>query len=331
MKKTSLWSKPALKVRIVFILLLGLGSVQLGAEVSEAADFLRKHDVAFDLFVNDRFHAFHNFHDTGNSEFNHDRSLHVLYVNPAVSIRLAPGLLGFFELESQFIYDFDDEESADDQETRNAYLKALVPGMNWMTISAGRQSLSTLDGFIYDGEAPAFRLQADFERGLGLPLKLDSVIAGVERDSPYLQADLTYNYAFLESLTFSYGWFRDTDDGIAVIFNELDSETSYRSRSQFHWFGASLKMFLDDFFLRTSFVYERGTIRLREGDPGSRSMAVHAYLADVNLDYYFTSHLWFSFFVFVASGDDRPLQGTLRSFISIDPFIDKTSIFFNGG
>ena len=60
------------------------------------------------------------------------------------------------------------------------------------------------------------------ERGFTWPLKLQMLVAEVENDSPYIHAELKYNFAFFESVTFFYGWFRDTNDGIARIFNYLD-------------------------------------------------------------------------------------------------------------
>lgn len=298
--------------------------------VCDAGLFL-KNDIEFELFVNDRFHVFNDFFDSGVKKFNQDRELHIFYVNPSITALLAPHIQGVLELESEFIYDFDEKNSEDDFEVRNAYIQAVIPGWNWVYFLAGRQALKTGGGLIYDDESPSFRIKADLERGFEWPLKLQMFAAEVENDCPYVHTELKYNFSFFESVIFSYGWFRDTDDGIANIFNDHRDENIYKSRGEMHWFGISVKKFLGNVFLRTTFIYEKGSVRLKEAGVDSSTMRMRGYLLDVNFDYNFSNNFSGSLFFYVSSGDDRPEKGTLRSFISIDPYVDKTNIFFNGG
>ena len=55
------------------------------------------------------------------------------------------------------------------------------------------------------------------------------------------------------------------------------------------------------------------------------------YLLDLNFDYSLNDRCILTAFFFMASGDNSPQNGTLHTFFSINPFIDKTNIFFNGG
>ena len=214
------------------------------------AGLLPGETVEFELFVNDRLHFFDDFFDSGRKKFTQDGNYHILYVNPLVSANLGPHLRGVLELEAELLFDFHDHAFDDDIEVRNAYLQGMLPGLNWTWFSAGRLAIRTMDGMIYDDNSPAFMVHADFERGFDWPLKLQALVTRIDDDSPYIHADLKYNFAFLESVTFSYGWFRDRDDGIARIFNYLEEERLYQSRGKLHWFGISLKKFLGKFFFQ---------------------------------------------------------------------------------
>ncbi len=312
----------------LFICLLAFtGTVQSAG----AQGLLSRENISFELFVNDRFHVINEFFDSGRRKFNQDYNLHVLYLNPSMTAQLGSHLVGVFELESEFLFDIDDDHLDDDINVRNAYLQAMVPGLDWTNVTAGRLAFRTVDGLIYDDEAPAIRLQADLERAISWPLKFRVIAAEVDNDSPYIHAELTYAFSFLESITLYYGWFRDTNDGIARIFNFFEDERVYESRGKIQWFGLSLRTFIGSVLMRTTCVYERGSVRLRHEENGRTSMEMRGYLIDVNFDYNFTKDFSGSLFMFVASGDKKPLKGTFRSFVSIDPFIDKTNIFFNGG
>ncbi|MFC1591601.1 hypothetical protein ACFL43_03655 [Thermodesulfobacteriota bacterium] len=312
---------------ILFLLLVLLSS----AALLHGAGLPSDEAIEFELYINDRFHTLHDFFNSGSRKFNQDRDLHILYVNPYVAAPLGSYAYGVLELEAEFLFDFHNHAGDDTIEVRNAYIQALAPGCDWIALTAGRQAISTLDGLLYDDNSLAISLHADMERGLDLPLKLRALFTEVEHDSPYFHAELKYNFDFLESVTLSYSWFRDTNDGIARIFDYLEQERRYGSRGKLHWLGLSVRKFLGDALLRTTCIFGRGTVHLRQPGQGTRTMRVRSYLIDINLDYSLTERLSLSAFFFLSSGDKQPGQGTLRSFVSIDPYVDKTNIFFNGG
>ncbi len=292
---------------------------------------LTRDDFEFDLFVNDRFHSLHNFFDSGRRTFNQDRNLHIIYVNPALTTYFGDHMRGVLELEGHFVIDIDRDDTDDLMEVRNAYLQAILPGHNWLSVLAGREYLSTMGGLIYDEASPVIRLDADLEGPLDLPFHFQVLVTEVENDSPYLHTRLKYRFSFFESLTFSYGLFRDTNNGIARIFNFIEQERVYTSRGRIQWFGLSLRKFIGDVFMRAAFIYNKGSVSLRHLDEGRRSMSMRGYLLDINFDYSVSDSVMLTAFLFLASGDNRPRKGTLRSFIAIDPYVDKTNIFFNGG
>ena len=238
--------------------------------------------INFNLFINDRIHCFNDFLDSGKKKFSQDRNLHIFYANASLTALLGPHIQGVLELDSEFIYNLEKDNSDDDLDVRNAYIQTILPGLNWIAFSIGRQAISTINGFIYDNEAPAFRLQADMERGFTWPLKFQMLVAEVENDSPYIHAEFKYNFAFFESVTFFYGWFRDTNDGIARIFNYLEEERLYKSRGKIQWIGFSARKFWGNAFLRTSFIYERGSVSLRHQETGRHTMQMRGYLFDMN-------------------------------------------------
>jgi hypothetical protein len=83
--------------------------------------------------------------------------------------------------------------------------------------------------------------------------------------------------------------------------------------------------------IRANIIYEKGSFDLKPKGGGSKKVGTRGYLIDINCDYGFTKTIFGSVFFYVSSGDRRPESGKFRSFISIDPYIDKTNIFFNGG
>lgn len=287
--------------------------------------------VDFTLFVNDRFHLLDHFYDSGKKTFDWEKNLHVLYLNPSLTAPLGSGVLAVLEAEGQFTYDFDRHDFDDDVDLRNAYIQTLLPGVKWMSVSVGQQALRTMDGLIYDDESPTFRMKADLERGFSWPLKLDALITEVKHTNPYVHADLKYCFSLLESISLSYGWFRDTDDGVARIFNSLEEERVYTSRSRMQWYGFSAQKFIGNALVKTTFIYERGGVHLRTKSMGSHSMDMRGYLADVTCEYSLTDRLSTTLFLLFASGDKNPTGGAFRSFVAIDPYVDKTNIFFNGG
>jgi len=84
-------------------------------------------------------------------------------------------------------------------------------------------------------------------------------------------------------------------------------------------------------FFRGTCIYGHGTARLRHPEQGRHTLKLRSYLIDLNCDYNLTKSLACTLFFYMASGDGSPTSRTLRSFVSIDPYVDKTNIFFNGG
>jgi hypothetical protein len=297
------------------------------------AQILSSDSLSYSLFINDRFHFMNDFYDSGRRSFDQDRSLHVLYAAPAATLQLGSSLQAVFEAEGQFTYEMDDSDTDQDIDLRNAYLKAYIPGARWSTLAVGQQALSTAGGLIYDDESPTLRLRADLEKGFDLPLKLDALVARVDQDCPYVHAELRYCFSLLESGSIIYGHYRDTHNGLARIYNSLEYSELYKGSSRTQWFGLSLRKFLGNVLLRTTALYETGSARLRSTSvlADSRSMRTRGYLLDVNFDYVLTDRCTMTAFFFMASGDSNPRKGAFTAFTAIDPYIDKTNIFFNGG
>jgi hypothetical protein len=128
-------------------------------------DFLSRHQVDFNLIVDDRVHVFQNFLDQGRKKFSKDANYHILYLVPSLSAFLAPNIRGVLEIEGEFIFDLDSDDFEEDIEVRNAYLQGIIPPLSWVSFSVGRQAFSTVGGLIYDDEAPALKAYIDLERG----------------------------------------------------------------------------------------------------------------------------------------------------------------------
>lgn len=290
-------------------------------------------DISFWLFINDRFDLMGNFYDNGRRSFEQDRNLHVLYVAPAMTVPLGPHMQAIAEVEGQFTYEMGEHKHYKDIDLRNAYLRTSLPGARWSKLSVGQQSLSTAGGLIYDDESPTLRIKADLEQGFDLPLKFDGLITRVDGGYPYVSAELRYYFSLLESFSLIYGNYRGRDDGLARIFNALEFADFYRSRSRTQWFGFSLRKFLGNALLRSTFLYETGSAHVRSISEfaTSRRLRTRGYLLDINVDYLLTEQLTLTGFFFMTSGDGKPQEGSFTAFYAINPYIDKTNIFFNGG
>jgi hypothetical protein len=298
-----------------------------------SAQMLASDKISYSLFINDRFHLMNDFYDSGRRSFEQDRNLHVLYVAPAATIPIGSSMQAVLEAEGQFTYEMDDSELDRDIDLRNAYLKTVIPGARWSTLLIGQQALSTAGGFIYDDESPTVRFKFDLERGFDLPLKLDMLVTRVDQDCPYVNAELRYCFSLLECSSFIYGYYRDRDNGMARIYNALAYSSTYSSRGETQWFGLSLRKFLGPVLMRATALYETGSAHLRSSSLllPSRRLRTEGYLLDFNFDYILTDRCTLTAFFFMASGDGSPQRGKLTAFYGINPYIDKTNIFFNGG
>jgi len=297
------------------------------------AQMLSPDKISYSIFVNDRFDFMNDFYDSGKRNFKEDLNLHVLYVDPAVTVSLGPYLQAVAEVDGQFIYELGDSRINRDIDLLNGYLKAVIPGAQWMSVAVGQQSLSTAGGFIYDDESPTVRYRADLERGFDLPLKFDTLISRIKENSPYVHAELKYCFSLLESGSVIYGYYRDRSNSIARIYNALEFDNLYKSRSKTQWFGLSMRKFLGNVLMRGTALYETGTAHLlpKKLTAAEREFRTRGYLLDLNFDYSLNDRCTLTGFFFMASGDSRPQHGALNTFFAINPFIDKTNIFFNGG
>jgi hypothetical protein len=292
---------------------------------------VRAEDIELDIFVNTRYHGMRHFYDGGRETFGYTTNLQILYVNSALKVHFRPFVRGALEVEQQWWVDIDRDDTDDKRVIRNAYLQAELPGYAWLSLLAGRQYLSVAQGMLYDDPSPVVRLDADIEYGFGWPVQAQAFITQVSSGSPYVHAQLKYSFSFLGSFTLLYGRFRDTDDGIAQIFNALERDYAYRSRGSVQWAGGMLRMFAGDFFIRATALYQTGSATLRHRDRQPRHLRLRGYLLDLNADYSLGRELTASAFFFMASGDSSPAGRTLRTFVAIAPYIDKTNIYFNGG
>lgn len=288
-------------------------------------------DSDFSLFINDRIHVLRHFFDSGKEDFSHDRTLHVLYLNPSLSLCPAPHIRMVMEVEGQFTFDFKKDDDDSDIDLRNAYLQVAVPRWPWLNVSLGQQALTAMDGLVYDDESPCARIKADLERGFSLPVKVDAFVTEIGDRSPYINIDLKYCYSLLESVRLLYGWFRDYENGVAKIFNYLERQRLYTSRGRVQWIGASASTFIGSTLVKTTGIFEHGSTRLKKRHSGTNTITTRGYAVDIQAEYSFGPKLSGALFFYLASGDSNPQTGTLKSFLSIDPYIDKTNIYFNGG
>ena len=288
-------------------------------------------DLEFSLFINDRIHVLGHFFDSAKENFSHDRTFHVLYLNPSLSLSPVPHIRIVMEVEGQFTFDFKKDDDESDIDLRSAYLQLAAPRWPWLNLSLGQQAITTMDGLVYDDESPCVRIKGDLERGFSLPVKVDVLFTEIKDRSPYINIELKYCYSLLESVRLLYGWFRDYENGVAKIFNYLERQRIHTSRGRVQWIGASTSTFVGSALVKTTGIFEYGSTRLKKLHSGTNTFTTRGYAVDIQAEYSFSPKLSGGIFFYLASGDSNPRRGTLKSFLSIDPYIDKTNIYFNGG
>jgi hypothetical protein len=145
-------------------------------------------------------------------------------------------------------------------------------------------------------------------------------------------AALTWGFrpAFYETFELTAIWFKDRENRMAALFQPWFVDAGVKSSGDLYWIGGAADFFAGDVYLSVMAFYQFGAVRVDFPNAGTR-MDVAAYMADMEASYNITDRVSAGGFLFLASGDRRPLRGNVEAFLSPMPFHDRSPIFFAGG
>jgi hypothetical protein len=219
-----------------------------------------------------------------------------------------------------------DDRLAEDETTAGiarAYLGYTSP--SW-SVDAGKMPFFVAGGRILSSEEPG----ASFAwGGRGKAFARGDAFMAFDQCP---MAALTWGFrpAFYETFEVTAVWFRDRENRLAELFRPWFFDDDIKSSGDLYWIGGNAEFFLGDAYLTAMAFYQFGAVSLDFPRAEAR-MDVDAYIADVEASYNITDTLSVSGYVFLASGDRRPLHGDVEAFLSPMPFHDRSPVFFSGG
>lgn len=224
---------------------------------------------------------------------------------------------------------------------------------------AGKRRVLVGEGFVLDNYALGGGVAVDLEEAGAAPLRFS--LAGVipngdfteeGKKSPLVHFEAVWPFGMLEELSLWSAWFHDGDSALSeMLLYGVSSFLLSRylipryssSRGNFFWVGLSGNKLFARATLSWTAAIEFGwanlVLTLRNAISGEDitypgSLRALGGMTDVSFHYDVTD--WFTpglFFLYLSgeAGQRQDVGGSYGSFISVYPYITRTSVFFNGG
>ena len=282
-------------------------------------------DFYYGLGIYDVFNVDENFFDPGNRPPEYDDTYNLLYLSPMLNAGLGHGISMDFVEDLKWTLGQNAEDSELDFLVRNAFL--TVQGGRGI-IRMGLQHFRYARGLVLDNEEPGLRL--DLDLGESAYINLQASVVG--DSSPLSSIALGCRQDIGEKVELFMAWFRDEDDSFGAVLDKALPPYHHESQGDYFWYGLDVEHLVGDFFVSAIGVLQNGNIDLkRRGVIGKKGMDLHSFMADLEVSYNFTPFFSMGPFLYLASGDRKPLDGDMEAFIAIIPYNPRTAIFFNGG
>jgi hypothetical protein len=259
---------------------------------------------------------------TDQLHFTSDRSYSLIWAAPYLSFTPRKGVTGY--LQADISWENSDVEVVEDgaeAELTHAYLSLSKGGVS---ADLGLQTVLFGNGLIMADEVPAAVLNLNRDKAylrLSLVRALDS--------SPMAAATLGYRPGYFEDLALFGLWFQDQDDAFAnaipYIYQLL---LEPRSEGDLYWAGVSAEILVGKALFTAMGAYQWGELTLFT-DAARARYDVSAYLADLSLEGNLAPWCSLGAFLFMAGGDDTPMNRELNSFVAIMPYNPRAVIFFD--
>jgi hypothetical protein len=314
---TTLSSSLALLLSVLNLLVipaLGAAATQtaLEIEISEAYT-LKENDLQRD-----------NLERVNDLHFQRDRSYNLINITPSLSLTAEKHLEAF--LSADLVWENpveDDRHNGVDAELNSAFIS--IKGGKLRT-DLGFQPVLIGNGFIMADNVPAAVVHMDFGKGYA---EMKSVLA--LDSSPLFGLTLGYRPGYFEHIEIFAARFQDQDDAFAAsaplvyqLWRDLSSEGSLT------YYGASARLFAGNALLSMTGACQTGEFTISNGIRDATT-DVDAWFGDIGLERNFSEWLNIGIFCFFASGEqiDRPLEGKLNAWVSVNSYNPRAVIFFD--
>ncbi len=261
--------------------------------------------------------------------FDQDDRYSILGAYPALRLDFTDNVRGAIIGELECIHSWEaasDDRLTEDETTAgiaHAYLG--YTSSSW-TVDAGKLPFRIAGGRILSSEEPG----ASFAwSGRGKTFGRGDVFMAFDQCP---MAALTWGFrpGFYETIEVTGVWFRDGENRMAELFRPWFFDANIKSSGNLYWIGGNAEFFLGDIYLTAMAFYQFGAVALDFPRAKAR-MDVGAYMGDVEAFYNISDTLSVSGYLFLASGDRRPLSGDVEAFLSPMPFHERSPVFFSGG
>ncbi len=279
-------------------------------------------DVNFEAALLDRIIVEQNGFESQTRAFEHDEIRNRLFLTPLISCALTDS--------AEFLFTGDLEWTRSNQAPkdnleftfRNALLGWSHKGLR---IKAGLQTFSIGRDLILYDDKPG--LDAQYKKK---HFVADAKAAFLDGASPLVDLGIAYQTTFFEHVRFFGTWFSDNDNSFAQALQNGLHPSPSTSRGDIFWYGVDFGWFLKKAYLSGVLIRQTGNSTL-EWRHRSKSLNLSAYMLDLSLEYGLTDEITAQIFLFAASGDKKPRQGDFESFVALNPYNQRSAIFFNGG
>ena len=253
-----------------------------------------------------------------------DDTYAILGAYPYAGLDFNAHFSAYFQAGFEWTHSWDVEDSEDwDADVIGAAMRYTSRAFS---ADAGIQPFHPGNGLISYGDEPGVSLA--FNGWDHAYIKGD--VFQILETSPMSMLSLGYHPGFLETVEIFGAGFHDADDGMSNLFASFYDGADVKTIGNLFWAGAMADFFVKKAYVSGMWVQQFGAVDINSPS-GSSEMDVSAFLMDAQISYPVLETVSASAFLFVASGDSRPLDGRLNAFISPMPFNDRTAIFFNGG
>lgn len=262
--------------------------------------------------------------DTGSDPLMTDDTYAILAAYPYVGLDFNAHFSAYFQAGFEWTHSWDAEDSEDwDADVISAVMSYASPAFS---ADMGVQSFRPGKGLISYNDEPGVSFA--FNGSDRVYIKGD--VFQVLETSPMAMLTLGYRPGFLETVEVFGAGFHDADNAMADLFTPFFEEMNVKTSGNLFWIGAMADFFIKKAFVSGMWIQQFGTVDM-DRSAVSDEMEVSAFLMDVEITSRVLAEVSASAFLFIASGDSRPVDDRLTAFVSPMPFNDRTAIFFNGG
>ncbi len=270
-------------------------------------------------------------------------------------ISLSSGLLRFDDIDSDRRSEItsngesiSDAWKNQDLFLRETYFRYRPIELPWFWLQIGKQCFIVGNSLVLDHYEWGLKLKGDWDFLYDFPLKLNFDLVAIQRESPFFHLQLTGTFSKAHEVNAFGAYFIDRSNSFSEILRSSASQSlvsrileqfidleTLTDTSRLSWIGLSGKHQFSKVDVEWTTAMELGDVTLHVTPTRDFHFNTRGFLFDTNVTIFLEKQFSLMPFLHFSSGEDRPSQevrdGTVESFISLFPLIDRTNIFFGSG